>query len=115
AAADQWLLENPGFVSGGNFRWYRDHFGQLEVAAAAGAAHSAYALLDAQAAEIAPGSDGLTFLPCLMGAMTPTWDADMRGMFAGFTLAHTRAHFTRAVLEGSAYAVRDIVDRMRAL
>ncbi len=111
----QWLLENPGFVSGGNFRWYRDHFGQAEINAALGTPQTAYARLDAQAAAVPPGSDGLVFLPCLMGAMAPTWDPEMRGAWLGFTLAHTRAHFARAVLEGSAYAVRDIVDRLRAM
>jgi xylulokinase len=50
-----------------------------------------------------------------MGAMTPTWNESARGVFFGFTLAHTRDHFTRALLEGSAYAVRDITDHMRAM
>jgi xylulokinase len=54
-------------------------------------------------------------LPGLMGAMTPTWNAAARGAFAGFTLSHRREHFVRAVLEASAYAVRDIVDQMRRM
>ncbi len=115
ADPELWLLENPGFVSGGNFRWYRDHFGQAEVRAAAAEGGSAYALLDAQAAEAPPGSDGVIFLPCLMGAMAPTWNEAARGVFLGFSLSHTRAHFTRAVLEGSAYAVRDITAQMQAI
>ncbi len=100
-----WLLENPGFVSGGNLRWYRDTF----------LGGSTYAMMDDQAARIVPGAEGMIFLPCLMGAMAPTWNEAARGVFFGFTLAHTRDHFTRAILEGSAYALRDITDRMRAL
>jgi xylulokinase len=115
ADPDLWLLENPGFVSGGNLRWYRDHFSPLEISAAAEQGVSPYALLDEQAAQIAPGSEGVIFLPCLMGAMAPTWNESARGGFFGFTLAHTRDHFTRAVLEGSAYAVRDITDQMSAI
>ena len=46
--------------------------------------------------------------------MTPTWNEAARGTFAGFTLAHTRGHFVRALLEGSAYAVRDITTQMQA-
>ena len=72
----------------------------------------AYALLDSGAETIPPGSDGLIMLPCLMGAMAPTWNALARGTFMGFTLAHRREHFSRAILEGSAYAVRDITDQM---
>jgi xylulokinase len=71
--------------------------------------------MDAEAAQVPMGADGLIFLPCLMGAMTPTWNEAARGTFFGFTLAHTRNHFTRAVLEGSAYAVRDITDQMQAI
>jgi xylulokinase len=109
-----WLLENPGFVSGANFRWWRDHFSPQEVLAA-DEARTAYAQLDALAEPISPGAQGLVFLPCLMGAMAPTWNEDARGTFFGFTLAHTRAHFIRALLEGSAYAVRDITDQMQAI
>ena len=103
ADPDLWLLENPGFVSGGNLRWFRDQFAKGET----------YAALDSEAALINPGSEGLTLLPSLMGALTPTWNESARGTFAGFTLAHTRAHFFRALLEGSAYAVRDILTQMK--
>jgi xylulokinase len=115
ADSDLWLLENPGFVSGGNVRWYRDHFSPLEVRAAQELNQSPYPLLDAGAGRVPPGAEGVIFLPCLMGAMTPTWNESARGVFFGFTLAHTRDHFTRALLEGSAYAVRDITDHMRAM
>jgi len=47
--------------------------------------------------------------------MAPTWNAAARGTYFGFTLAHTRAHFVRALLEASAYAVRDITDQMRLI
>lgn len=97
ADPDLWLLENPGFVSGGNYRWFRDQFARGET----------YVTLDSEAARIPPGAEGLTFLPSLMGALAPTWNEAARGTFAGFTLAHTRGHFIRAILEGSAYAIRD--------
>ena len=75
----------------------------------------AYDLLNAMAETIPPGSNGLILLPCLMGAMTPTWNASARGTFMGFTLAHRREHFCRAVLEASAYAIRDITDQMQQM
>jgi xylulokinase len=112
ADPDLWLLENPGFVSGANYRWFRDQFSAQEVAQAHQEGVDAYTLLNAAAETIPPGSDGLVMLPCLMGAMAPTWNALARGTFMGFTLAHRREHFCRAILEGSAYAVRDITDQM---
>lgn len=104
ADSDLWLLENPGFVSGGSYRWFRDQFANGET----------YATLDSEAARTPHGAEGLTFLPSLMGALAPTWNEAARGTFAGFTLAHTRGHFIRALLEGSAYAVRDITTQMQA-
>jgi xylulokinase len=104
ADPELWLLENPGFVSGGNYRWWRDQFAQDQ----------AYAAMDEEAFPIPPGAEGLTFLPSLMGALAPTWNEAARGTFAGFTLAHTRGHFVRALLEGSAFAVRDITTQMQA-
>ncbi len=107
ADPDLWLLENPGFVSGANYRWFRDQFSQ-DISKN----ENAYALLDQEAEKIAPGSEGLIMLPCLMGAMAPTWNAIARGTFMGFTLAHGHAHFSRAILEASAYAIRDNTDQM---
>jgi xylulokinase len=103
ADPDLWLLENPGFVSGGNYRWFRDQFAKGDN----------YAALDIEAARIPAGAEALTFLPSLMGAMAPTWNESARGIYSGFTLAHTRGHFVRALLEGSAYAVRDITTQMQ--
>jgi sugar (pentulose or hexulose) kinase len=50
----------------------------------------------------------------MQGAMAPEWNGAARGVFHGLTLAHTRAHLFRAVLEGSAFALRDILESMRA-
>jgi xylulokinase len=115
ADPDLWLLENPGFVSGANYRWFRDQFSIPEVRRAAQEGVDAYALLDSAAETIPAGSEGLIMLPCLMGAMAPTWNALARGTFMGFTLAHRREHFCRAILEASAYAVRDITDQMQQM
>lgn len=100
-----WLLENPGFVSGGNLRWWRDHFFP---------SGTDYDVLTTEAAEIPPGADGVVFLPCMQGAMAPEWNEHARGSFLGLTLAHSRAHLTRAMLEGSAFALRDIVTAIRS-
>jgi xylulokinase len=114
ADPEAWLLENPGFVSGGNLRWWRDQFAPLEVRSEREGRGDAYDLLSEEAREIPPGADGVVFLPCMQGAMAPEWNGAARGVFYGLTLAHTRAHMTRAVLEGSAFALRDILEAMVA-
>jgi len=112
---DQWLIENPGFVSGANYRWFRDQFARELIEVAKSQSIDEYEILNQDAEEIPPGSENLIFLPTLMGSVTPTWNSNMRGVFVGFTLSHGRNHFTRAILEGSAYALRDITDRMQEL
>ena len=114
ADPDAWLLENPGFVSGGNLRWWRDQFAPLERRAEEDGRGDAYDLLSREAADVPPGAGGVIFLPCMQGAMAPEWNGAARGVFYGLTLAHTRAHMTRAVLEGSAFALRDILEAMVA-
>jgi xylulokinase len=114
ADPDAWLLENPGFVSGGNLRWWRDAFAPLERQAESEGRGDAYDLLSAEASEVAPGAEGLVFLPCMQGAMAPEWNGSARGTFYGLTLAHGRVHMTRAILEGSAFGLRDILDAMTA-
>lgn len=113
ADPEVWLLENPGFVSGGNLRWWRDQFAPIERDAEAVGLGDAYDFLSTEAAHVSPGAEGLVFLPCMQGAMAPEWNGAARGVFYGLTLAHTRDHMTRAILEGSAFALRDILEAMR--
>lgn len=81
ADPDSWLLENPGFVSGGNLRWWRDQFCPVEQDAEKRGEGDSYDAMTAPAAEVAPGSEGLVFLPCMQGAMAPEWNGAARGVF----------------------------------
>jgi xylulokinase len=103
AVPGSWLIENPGFVSGGSTLWLAGLLGisQAEVFPLAQAA--------------AVGSDGVLFLPALSGSTAPRWNDSMRGAFLGLAMNHTPSHAARAVLEGCAFALRDIVERLDAL
>jgi xylulokinase len=57
----------------------------------------------------------VTFLPYLQGERTPHRDASARGALLGLSLAHTRAHATRAVLEGVCFALRDSLTILQEL
>jgi xylulokinase len=62
-------------------------------------------MLKAEAAEVPRGAEGLLVLPYLAGERTPVFDPDARGLVAGLTLRHNRAHLsvrrTRALHSGS--------------
>ncbi|MDQ3180844.1 MAG: FGGY-family carbohydrate kinase, partial [Acidobacteriota bacterium] len=59
-------------------------------------------------------SDGTIWLPYLMGERAPHLDANARAAFVGITASHTKAHFTRAVLEGVAFSLRDSLEIFKA-
>jgi len=110
ADPDTWLLENPGWLSGGAYRWFRDELGSPELARAAESGLDVYELLDDLAACAPPGSGGVSWVPALAGAMAPEWNASARAAWFGMTAAHTRAHLARALLEGNALALRDVIE-----
>jgi xylulokinase len=63
-----------------------------------------------EAAAVGPGSDGLVVLPYFAGERTPVFDANARGVVAGLSLRHNRGHLFRAVYEGIAFGIRQIVE-----
>lgn len=69
--------------------------------------------LDSAAAQVAPGSDGLIFLPYLMGERSPWWNPLARGAFVGLAMPHGKLEMARAVLEGVAFGLRQILDALR--
>jgi xylulokinase len=114
ALPDRWLLENPGWLSGGAYRWFRDELGGPEIARAAATGADVYELLNALARAAPPGAGGVSWVPALSGAMTPEWNSRARAGWYGLTAAHGRSHMARALLEGNAMALRDVVEAIAA-
>jgi gluconokinase len=73
-----------------------------------------YQRLSADAAGVAPGADGVTFLPYFTGERSPHWNPEARALLSGLGLGHTRAHIARAVMEGVAYCLADVWDVLLA-
>ena len=109
-APNTWYLMGVVLSAGGAFAWYRDQFARDLTANG-----EATQRLNAEASGIERGAEGVTFLPYLQGERTPHRDASARGAFLGLSLAHTRAHLTRAVVEGVCFALRDSVSILQEL
>jgi xylulokinase len=109
ASPGDWLLENPGWLSGGAYRWFRDEFGAVDHARSK---RDAYEVLNDAAAAVPAGADGVIWVPALAGAMAPEWNADARAAWFGLTASHGRGHVIRAMLEGNAFALKDVLDAM---
>ena len=94
------------FTTGGMaLRWFRDNFCGEEINIANLLGISSYALIDREVEKVPPGSEGLVMLPHLQGAMAPEANPNAKGTFFGITLAHTRAHFARSIMEAIACAI----------
>ncbi len=105
-----WYVMGVVLSAGGAFAWYRD-----QVARELADTDQRDPRLVEEAAAVSPGAEGVTFLPYLQGERTPHRDASLRAAFVGLSLAHSRAHMTRAVLEGVCFALRDSLTILQEL
>ena len=90
---------------GGAVRWARDIL----------CSGDGYTEFNRLAESVAPGCEGVTFLPYLSGERCPHNNPAARGFFGGLTLAHSRAHMARSVLEGATFGILDCLESLRGL
>lgn len=107
AVPHAWYLMGVTQGAGLSLRWVRDNIGLPERALERWTGMDAYEFLTQEAENVAPGSDGLIFLPYLQGERTPHLDANARGGWIGLTASHDRRHLVRSVLEGVAFSLKD--------
>ena len=98
-----WGVEAIMLSAGTNVEWLRDDLGVLATSADS----------DAVAAGVA-STDGVIYVPALLGLGTPAWDYGARGTLLGVTRGTTRAHLVRAVLEGIAHRGADLIEAAEA-
>ena len=63
-----------------------------------------------RASAVVAGSEGLIFVPYLLGERAPVFDSDATGVFFGIRQLHSQEHFMRALLEGVGFALRSIAE-----
>lgn len=100
AVPGAWTAMSCTLAAGLSLRWMRDEFFSYEQKEEAAAGRDVYDKMTAEAAAVPAGSDGLIYLPYLMGERSPVLDPEARGVFFGLSARHSKAHLTRAVLEG---------------
>ncbi|MGD0195546.1 MAG: xylulokinase [Candidatus Dormibacteria bacterium] len=100
AAPERWMVMGVMLSAAGSLAWYHDTLNP----------GMDFDTLLGEAESVAPGCEGLTFLPYLSGERTPHADPDARAAFCGLSVTHGRGAITRSVLEGVAFALRDCLD-----
>jgi len=107
-----YLLSDNYYVSGGPtnnggviFEWFAKQFGDFK-----NPFELEYCMEDLvhQASKVPAGSEGLIFLPYLLGERAPIWNANARGSYFGLNIKHEREHFVRATIEGILYEIYSI-------
>ncbi len=115
AVDGEWTAMSCTLAAGLSLRWMRDEFYRSEKEKAREAGTDVYDLMTSEASGIPSGSDGLIYLPYLMGERSPVLDPNARGVFFGLSARHTRAHLTRAVMEGVTLSQRHNLDVLREM
>jgi len=103
---DRWLQMGAMLAPGAAYQWFREQFCRYEKEMGETLDIRPYEIMDLEAEKSAPGANGILFLPYLAGERSPIWDPYARGVFFGISLSTTRNDFIRAILEGTAYGIR---------
>ena len=115
AVPGKWHVMGVTQGAGLSLQWFRNQVAPDSVKAAEESGVDAYDILTEQAAQAPAGSEGLFWLPYLMGERTPHLDAAARGGWVGLTAKHSRAHLIRSLIEGVSYSLKDCLEIIESL
>jgi xylulokinase len=100
---DAYYIMGVTLAAGHSLTWFKETF----------AADKSFDELLSGVSSIPAGSGGLLFTPYIVGERTPHPDANIRGSFIGMDSGHTLTHFTRSVLEGITFSLRESIEIVR--
>jgi xylulokinase len=104
---DKWVNLAPMQTAGAALNWFKNNFDENN--------EDAFDEYNKNIVEIDEGSNGLIFLPYLMGERSPIWDSDAKGIFFGLRMNHTKYHFVKAIMEGVGFAFKNNLEVMEEL
>lgn len=106
---DRWVNLGVMQTAGESLNWFRQAFD-------AGIAKDVFQIYNESLNDIPDGSEGLIFLPYLMGERTPYWDPDARGIFFGLSrLNHSKYHLVKAIMEGVCFGLKNNLQTIESL
>jgi xylulokinase len=102
-----WCAIGTSTSSGASIEWFKREFLQRRCAQTE---QDVYQFMADIAESCRPGCNGLLYIPYLQGERTPIWDPLARGMFIGLKTSTSTCELARSVFEGTAYALRDVIE-----
>lgn len=109
-----YFFNAPINTSGASLKWYLTTLGQEEERYAKEHGLNMFDHLNQLALEAPAGSGGLIYFPYMLGERAPLWNSHAKGMFIGMSLDTQRKHIVRSIFEGTAFAVRHVMDTILA-
>ena len=110
---DVWVaggaINNGGMI----LRWVRDKIFHYTEAQLEQLKVDGYDLMTMKASHVPAGAGGLLMLPFFTGERAPYWNSELRGMFFGLSLKHSRSHMVRAAMEGICYSMNAVMIALR--
>lgn len=104
---DKWVNLAPMQTAGKALDWFKNTFDRKT--------ENPFQEYNENLREVPDGSEGLIFLPYLMGERAPIWDPDARGVFFGISNSHGKYHFVKSIMEGVSFAFRQNVEVVSSL
>ncbi len=109
-----YVFDAPINTSGAALKWYLEALGEIDRERADALNKNVYNYINEVAEGVSAGSNGVMFFPYLLGERAPLWNSHARGMFIGMSLDTKHEDFTRAVFEGTAFALRHVIETIKA-
>ncbi len=108
-----WIFDAPITTTGATIKWYIETLAREEADVAEKEGKNIYDTLNRMALYSDPGSNGVFFFPYLLGERAPLWNDHAKGMFIGMDMNTNHADLIRSVFEGTAYALRHVIETVR--
>lgn len=103
----------PINTSGASINWYLTNLGKAESDYADAHNINVYDHLNELALQAPAGCNGLIYFPYMLGERAPLWNSHAKGMFIGMSLDTERKDIIRAILEGTGFALRHVIDTIK--
>jgi len=115
-----WAHAVPGMIAplgtmqaaGASFSWLKNQICTGEAYEAEKSGENVYDIINRKIAEAPVGSNGVMFLPYILGERAPRWNPDAKGCFVGLKMENQRGDMLRSVVEGIGYNLRVILDEL---
>lgn len=110
ASSGNWEMEGISLAGGGAYKWLRNELGEYETQIANNTNQDPYDVLSKRAEGAPVGSHGLITLPMLLGAGSPNWNPEVRGLILNVNSQVTKPDIIRSCLEGICLEIKWIVE-----